>query len=417
MTAKSELSSGPSSDSEDSRGLRILFVTDVFRPMVGGSGAVPEALANQLPENISIATPYRGQPDPEADTRRFQVFRCRAFERSLPLPPGKLRDALNLLFNKLWVRPHALSDLRKILTRAQADIVCLNNVGSTYWLLDALKKHFPGLSVLIYVHGEEIAAASSRSVIERLKNRAMQQCDGVIVVSSFTRDRVLGCDVCPAKVTLLYNGVDTDRFSPGSADSDLLGRFHLAGKRVLLCLARLDERKGQDMLLRAMPQIVSVHPDARLLIVGSGDCEATLRDLSTSLGLNDVVIFAGPATDEEVPRFYRTAEIYVMPNRTTPDGDTEGFGLVFLEAGACGKPVIGGRAGGVPEAVVHGETGLLVDGSSPDEIASACLQLLAHPALAAAMGRNGLARSAEFSWKNQAQLFLELCRNVAAAPR
>jgi phosphatidylinositol alpha-1,6-mannosyltransferase len=218
-------------------------------------------------------------------------------------------------------------------------------------------------------------------------------------------------------VTLIYCGVDTDRFTPGAVDAALLSRFGLEGKRILLCLARLDERKGQDMLIRAMPQILAGDPEVRLLIVGGGDYETMLRQLTTSLGLADAVIFAGPAKDEEVVKYYRTADIYVMPNRTTGNGDTEGFGLVFLEAGACGKPVIGGRAGGVPEAVVDGETGLLVDGTSQDEIASACLQLLTNPTRAAEMGRNGLSRSAEFSWKNQAQLFLDVCSNAAAASR
>jgi phosphatidylinositol alpha-1,6-mannosyltransferase len=393
----------------------MLCVSDVFKPMVGGSGAVLEELARQLPECISIVTPQRGQPDPEAASRPFQVFRCSAFERRLPLPPGKPRAVLNLIFNRFWVRPRALADVRAILTRTRAQVVCLNNVPSTYWLGNALRKHVPQLPVLFYVHGEEIASSSSRSVVEGLKNRAMQQSDGVLAVSRFTRDRVLGCGVAPEKVSLLYNGVDTVRFTPGEKDAALIARFGLAGKRVLLCLARLDERKGQDMLLRAMPQIVAAHPDARLLIVGSGGYEATLRSVCASLNLGEVVFFAGPASEEEVPRFYRTADLYVMPNRTTEGGDTEGFGLVFLEAGACAKPVIGGRAGGVPEAIVHGETGLLVDGTSPEEIACACLQLLDDPALAATMGRNGLARSAEFSWKNQAQLFLERCRNTASS--
>jgi phosphatidylinositol alpha-1,6-mannosyltransferase len=404
-----------SSDFESQNGPRILLITDVFKPMVGGSGAVLEELARQLPQNISIATPDRGQPDPEAGSRPFQVFRCRAFERRLPLPPGKLRAVLNLLFNKLWVRPRALSDVRAAITRTRAQVVCLNNVPSTYWLLEALKKRCPRIPVLFYVHGEEIAAASSRSVIERLKNRAMQHSDGVIAVSLFTRDRVLGCGVAPEKVTTLYNGVDIDRFTPGEKDPALIARFGLAGKQVLLCLARLDERKGQDMLLRAMPQIVAAHPEARLLIVGSGDYEATLRGLAASLRLDEFVIFAGPATEDEVPRFYRTADFYVMPNRTTEGGDTEGFGLVFLEAGACGKAVIGGRAGGVPEAVLHGFSGLLVDGTSPEEIAWACRVLLEDASSAAIMASNGLARSAQYSWKAQAQLFLQICRNAAKA--
>ena len=101
-----------------------------------------------------------------------------------------------------------------------------------------------------------------------------------------------------------------------------------------------------------------------------------------------------------------------MPNRTTASGDTEGFGLVFLEAGACAKPVLGGLAGGVPDAILNGRTGLLVDGTSTPAIAHACIQLLANPTLATQLGQNGLLHSRQNTWQAQSQKLLELCRNL-----
>jgi phosphatidylinositol alpha-1,6-mannosyltransferase len=134
--------------------------------------------------------------------------------------------------------------------------------------------------------------------------------------------------------------------------------------------------------------------------------------LAAELGLGGCVVFAGAAADDEVARYYRTADVYAMPNREMASGDTEGFGLVFLEAGACGKPVVGGRAGGVPDAVIEGETGYLVDGRSSAEVAAACARLLADGELAARLGANGLARSARTTWKAQAERFLALCEGL-----
>ena len=117
------------------------------------------------------------------------------------------------------------------------------------------------------------------------------------------------------------------------------------------------------MIVRALPAIRQAVPDVVYLIVGEGSYGDTLRKLVVDLRLEDAVIFTGAVSDAEAVEFYRTCDVYVMPNRATEDGDTEGFGLVFLEAGACGKPVIGGRAGGVPDAITHEVTGLLVEGT------------------------------------------------------
>jgi phosphatidylinositol alpha-1,6-mannosyltransferase len=179
----------------------------------------------------------------------------------------------------------------------------------------------------------------------------------------------------------------------------------------------LDRRKGQDRLIRAMPAILERIPAAVLLIAGSGPEESRLRAMVDELRLQSSVLFLGHVSDEDRLAWYRTADLYAMPNRTLNDGDTEGFGLVFLEAGACGLGVIGGRAGGVPDAILDGETGLLVDGESVPDIAAACIRLLLDPQLRATMGRNGMAHAARMSWPIQAAAFLRICDSLADSPR
>lgn len=394
---------------------RILLITEKFAPEIGGACAVAEALAANLPAHVTVAAP-RFQPDKfeyaTYDTRfSFPVHRVPAFTSELPSGlPRRLRGALQFAFNAAWTRPRATRSLVAWLRQHPADVLCINTL-SCYWLPAALKQHFPALRTVFYLHGEEISSHQRRR-LDDLAQAQLRLADAVVTVSTFTRSLAIGCGVAEDRITVIHNGVDTVRFTPGPPDSALIERWGFAGKKVLLCLARLDERKGQDMLLRALPAILSAVPETVLVLAGGGDDAARLRALAAELNLGAAVIFTGSVSNEEVVRYYRTADLYAMPNRTTDSGDTEGFGLVFLEAGACAKPVVGGRAGGVPDAILEGETGLLVDGRDPAEIAATVIRLLADPDLAARMGQQGLAHSRSNSWPAQAARLLALCEQL-----
>lgn len=394
---------------------RILLITEKFAPEIGGACAVAEALAANLPAHVTVAAP-RFEPDKfdyATYDRRFPfpVHRVPAFTAELPRNiPGRLRGPLQFAFNAAWTRPRAIRSLVAHLRQHPADVLCINTL-SCYWLPAALKRHFPTLRTVFYLHGEEISSHRRRR-LDDLAQAQLRLAEAVVTVSTFTRSLALGCGVPADRLTIIHNGVDTERFTPGPADPALIARWGLAGKKILLCLARLDERKGQDMLLRALPAILSLLPETVLVLAGGGDDAPRLRALAAELRLGSAVVFTGPVSNAEVVQFYRLADLYAMPNRATESGDTEGFGLVFLEAGACAKPVVGGRAGGVPDAILEGETGLLVDGREPAEIAAAVLRLLRDPELAARMGQNGLAHSRRNSWPAQAQRFLTLCEEL-----
>jgi phosphatidylinositol alpha-1,6-mannosyltransferase len=154
-------------------------------------------------------------------------------------------------------------------------------------------------------------------------------------------------------------------------------------------------------------------------VVGDGSQQDSLRRLAHDLQLSGIVDFCGyiPHSSPLLVDYYRLADVFLHPNREMPGGEAEGFGLVFLEASACGIPVIGGSTGGVVEAVEHGQTGFLVKGDDPKQLAAATLRILTEPGLAAQMAQSGLGKARRASWQSQAELFQSFCREIACRRR
>jgi len=202
-------------------------------------------------------------------------------------------------------------------------------------------------------------------------------------------------------------GVDAQRFSGGpthNGNSD----------QVVLFVGRLARKKGVEYLIRAFPDVLARHPDARLLVVGDGPCRGELEALSSQMRLEDRVRFAGAQPPASLPRFYRSSRLFVGPSVVTRSGDTEAFGLVFAEAMAAGCPVVGTAVGGIPEVVISGRTGLVVEPKSPAALASAINRLLDSPAEAGrmgALGRRWVRR--KFDWRQVAQRYANLLAQAA----
>jgi phosphatidylinositol alpha-1,6-mannosyltransferase len=393
--------------------MKLAIVTGIYPPIVGGAGAVMHSLATHAPDEITIVT---GKFD--SDGRRLAwelhdpqqpetILRLKRFADSLAwMPPGKLRAVAKALNDRLLLQPSAGRELIRILEKIRPDLVIVNT-NFCYWACQVIKRWKPQMKVMFYVHGEEVP--DGKGYHGRKALEALQGGDQVVAVSSYTKSALVKVGLDPAKVTVINNGVDTTRFNPGPRSQAILDRFRLGNRRILLTLARLDERKGQDMMIRAMPKIVEAVPDLAYLVVGEGNMMERLWALVSELRLESTVLFTGGVSDEDVLAYYRTCDVYAMPNRTTGNGDTEGFGLVFLEAGACGKPVIGGKAGGVPDAIRDGETGFLVDGTSVDAISEACIKLLDDQKLRDQLGANGLEHARQNDWSGKTQEFLDLC--------
>jgi phosphatidylinositol alpha-1,6-mannosyltransferase len=170
----------------------------------------------------------------------------------------------------------------------------------------------------------------------------------------------------------------------------LLSKYRLTGRRVIVSVGRLVHRKGQDKLIEAMPEILKQFPDAVLLLVGEGPIKSMLEKLSRHHSLENNVVFTGRVHFSDLPKYIQLGEIFAMPARDRFFGlEVEGLGIVYLEASSCQIPVVVGRSGGAPDAVVEGVTGFTVDGNNPNEIAKIICKLLADPKLAKDMGLAG----------------------------
>jgi phosphatidyl-myo-inositol dimannoside synthase len=236
-----------------------------------------------------------------------------------------------------------------------------------------------------------------------------RRADLIIANSEFTRDELGKLGVNPSNIALLYPGVDVDRFRPGLPYEDLNASLGLKpGQHLILSVGRLSRRKGFDQVIRALPLLVQRGLDVQYVAIGIGRDWDYLHSLAWEMNVSARVHLLGHVKPEDLPRWYNAARIVTMPNREI-DGDTEGFGMVFLEAAACGKPTVAGLAGGTASAVVHGVTGLCVDGESVQAVADALASLIENPVLAKDLGSSGYRRAVgEFSWQHVAERTREL---------
>jgi phosphatidylinositol alpha-1,6-mannosyltransferase len=230
--------------------------------------------------------------------------------------------------------------------------------------------------------------------------------DVLTYLGEYTRSR-LATALSPeaaGRMARLAPGVDVKVFCEGSGGAEVRARHGLSGRPVAVCVSRLVPRKGQDMLIRVWPAVCRAVPEAALLLVGGGSYRAELERLATSCEVGDSVVFTGNVPWSELPAHYDAGDVFAMPCRTRRHGlDVEGLGIVYLEASATGLPVVAGDSGGAPDAVLDGETGLVVDGRSAPQLAEALIGLLADPERARAMGEKGRSWiEREWTWERQA---------------
>ena len=205
-------------------------------------------------------------------------------------------------------------------------------------------------------------------------------------------------------------GIDTEHFAPQESASQLRAELGLTDKKVIVSVGRLVHRKGQDTLVEALPEILSAVPDAHLIFIGEGPHKDYLVNRASALKVTQAITFIGRIQYAQLPRYICVGDIFAMPSRSRLAGlEVEGLGIVYLEASACGLAVIGGKSGGAPDAVLEGETGFAVDGTSPQEVAAAAIKLLSDPELAQKMGARGRKWIIEeWRWEIWSQRFTSL---------
>ena len=354
----------------------ILLIANNAPPVRGGSSMVYSELARHAKGQIILVAPRSSYFDglPLIGWREhdrlvsYRVVRLDLLRTPISGPRGRgfFRRVIFFLSDFL-IRLRLLVKVISLLVREPIGTVCIGELVPSAWLLPLLRL-WPGLRRAVYVHGEEITAADTYDPDWARRRRALASADLIFTVSKFTAEavRLLMKEGEKRTVKLIENGVDSRRFSPARRRCDLKLLYGLNNKFVFLTVCRLLEKKGVDQAIRAFAELYRGNISCCYLIVGVGPYAETLVRLSEELAVGDQVVFVGDVPDDELPAHFHLADVFVMPNRALPDGDTEGFGLVFLEANAAGIPVIAGQDGGSIDAVKHGVNGLVVDGSSVD---------------------------------------------------
>ena len=290
----------------------------------------------------------------------------------------------------LWPTPDVARRIDDVVAATGADVVLF---GATYPLaMLGPRLATRGVPYLAAAHGFEYWLSIAPGTHQLVRYATSKASRVPVMCSEFIARRVRTAVAPRVPVTVLYPGADIDAFRPDLPTADLRERHHLSDRPLVVCVSRLVARKGQDVLIRGMGSIRERVPGATLLIVGGGPYERKLRQLA-SVAPAGSVVFAGQVSEQDLPRYYAMGDVFAMPCRSRLGGlEVEGWGTVFIEAAACARAVVVGSSGGAAEALVQGETGVLVDGHDVDAVARAVADLLADPERARRMGLAGRAR-------------------------
>jgi phosphatidyl-myo-inositol dimannoside synthase len=353
---------------------RTLLVTNDFPPRAGGIQHYLHTLAMHLPEQeLVVYAPSWESPTgshPEFDAK--QPFTVVRHPTSLMLPV-----------------PSVAKRAKEIARAEGCDTVWFGASAPLGLLAPALRR--AGVDRFVAsTHGHEVGWAMLPGAHRALR-RIGSTVDVLTFVSRYTRSRFAAAFGPMAALEYLPSGVDTGRYRPDpAARAEIRARHGLGDRPTVVCVSRMVPRKGQDMLILAMPKIRELVPGAVLLLVGGGPNKHRMQALADSTGVGEHVIITGSVPFDELPAHYVAGDVFAMPCRTRGGGlDVEALGLVFLEASASGLPVVVGDSGGSPETVREGETGHVVSGRDLDGLAQAVGGLLADPDRAAAYGAAG----------------------------
>jgi phosphatidylinositol alpha-1,6-mannosyltransferase len=362
--------------------MKLLLLTLDFPPETGGI----QTLLYELCQNFHkfepiVIAPKKGEEEKFDVSQSFKIYRVGLFSCS----SSRIAKLLFLLL--------MLIKAFTILIRQRIDVVLCGHV--TVGIVGLTLKRLHSKPYVIYTYAMELVNKSSLTTL------VLQKADRVIVISEYTKKLVACFGVPISRITKINPGIDYK--IKGDLDVGAFKKsYGLTGKKILLSVSRLQELyKGHDYVIKSLPLIKAKVPEAHYVIVGEGWLKSYYQKLAENLGIIDDISFAGRVPDKELRKWYQICDVFVMVSRdSTIDGGTEGFGIVYLEANAYGKPVVGGRAGGVTDAIIDNVIGLLVNPENKIEITEAIVKLLANPELAKKLGQQGRKRVLQnLSWE------------------
>ncbi len=353
-----------------------LFITNDFGPRAGGIETFVHGLIERLPRG-SVIVYTSAQPNAaEFDAEWLQDYGVEV-----------IRDRSKILLPT----PRVIKICQRIVKDRNLSRVAFGAAAPLGVMARAMRKA-GAQKIVALTHGHEVwwAKVAPFSFAIRYMSK---EIDAITFLGSYTKGEISKAlsKSDTNKLVQIAPGIDVDHFIPTDS-SQLRAQLGLTNKSVIISVGRLVHRKGQDKLISALPQIRAAIPNVHLVLVGVGPHQKYLEKLAAKLKVKDCITFIGRINYAELPKYICLGDIFAMPSRSRFFGlEVEGLGIVYLEASSCGLPVVGGKSGGAPDAVLIGETGVVVDGTDSFEIAESCIELLNNPELCAVMGANGRA--------------------------
>ncbi|WP_348523859.1 glycosyltransferase family 4 protein [Endozoicomonas sp. G2_1] len=355
------------------------MLTENFPPMSGGSGRWFWELYSRLPKNDYLIVADEGTEANDFDkTHDLNVIR-------MPLKSNEwgLRSLTGLKFYF-----NSYRRLRRVIKEHGITHIHTGRViheGVIAWLLSLSL----GVKFLTYVHGEDVETAAMSREYNFLVKLVCSKAEMIICNSENSRTIVERLGYASGdKIVVLNPGVDSTKFIPSKVDERFRQQLGWHNKKVIITVGRLQQRKGQDKMIAAMPDILTHHPDALYAVIGRGECAGLLKGLIEKHGLQNSVQLLDEVSDEQMIKCYQQCDLFILPNRTI-ESDIEGFGMVLVEAQSCAKPVVAGDSGGTRETMLVGQSGFIIDCTSSENIAKELSKILDDEDFMDSMGKVG----------------------------
>lgn len=408
---------------------RYLFVSNYFPPpFIGGSVVYVHFVHAAFGREAIVLAPTQLEAHAHDANCPYVVLRldCALPSEAVTSRWRRILNGITLFFKVLL-----------LVKRLNIKVLHVGNLGKLA-LTAYIVAWLTGVKTVITLHGEELSTRPGRGAlcwgwpgrgINALLYFCARRLDLVIASSPTTEGLLHKMHFNRERIVVITPGLDESKMPSadlGHGEAKVLNADfalammsrpralseNLSLSPMLLCLGRLISRKGQDVLLQALPRVLQEFPTAHLVLAGCGPDEGKLRAIIERLNLASNVSLLTQVSNPESAWLYAHCTVFCMPNRTLPNGDSEGYGIVFLEAGAWSKPVIGGRAGGAVDAVDDGITGLLVDSQDAKAVAAGILQLLNNPDLCQRMGQAGRQKALLNGWQAKSEQFKGLVERL-----
>ncbi len=368
----------------------ILIATQCFPPVAGGMEALMGGLADALAgagKDVLVLADGKGTGDERAsdENRPYAVLRFGG-----PRP---------------WRRWRKRRALARCLRRGKIEAIFADSWKSAATALTVAEKQ--DVPVFTLAHGNDVLTRGDAGRAARIA-RVFQRSTRVVANSRFTAGLVKALGVPSGSISIVHPGF-TPPPTPSPEALAAADRLMAPFGHRLLTLARLEPRKGHDQVIRCLPELLRKFPGLGYVVAGAGPDRQRLETLARELGVSEQVCFAGRVSEDLKSALLNRAHIFVMPVREDEAGHSvEGFGIAYLEAAAMGLPAVAGRSGGVEDAVVHGKTGLLCDGTDTREVCATLASLLADPDRRRAMGEAARMHARDFAWPAAIKRYLAL---------